>query len=122
MNDLFIPLRQNNYQNIKIDKIRTRDAVLITFPLLIGSVAQELHRVYSLNAECFLEWAYLTILNEQFVVFTNYALNFIVFIKVLRTKSNSATTKYSILIPDSFSGISYNMTRTCINGIIRTHT
>ena len=52
MNDLFIPLRQNNYQNIKIDKVRTRDAVLITFPLLIGSVSQELHRVYSLNAEC----------------------------------------------------------------------
>jgi len=64
INNPFILLHQNNHQDIKIEKMGTRDAALITFPLLIASVAQELHRVYSLNAEYFLEWAYLTILNE----------------------------------------------------------
>ena len=122
INNPFILLHQNNHQDIQIEKMGTRDAALITFPLLIASVAQELHRVYSLNAEYFLKWAYLTILNEQSVVFTNYALNSIVFIKVLRTKFNSATTEYSIPSPNFSSGISYSMTRTYINGIIRTHT
>ena len=47
-NNSFIPLRQNSSQDIELEKTKIRDAVLITFSLLIGLVAQELKKTENL--------------------------------------------------------------------------